>query len=89
MNSFFGGKIMHEEYNIMDLKPRKNPYVKTCKKQVTINLDENVITYFKNLSEVVGLPCQTLINLCLCDCMKNNRLPEAVRKQNISFLQNY
>ena len=73
---------MHEEYNIMDLKPRKNPYVKTCKKQVTINLDENVITYFKNL-------CQTLINLYLCDCMKNNRLPEAVRKQNISFLQNY
>ena len=56
---------MHEEYNIMDLKPRKNPYVKTCKKQVTINLDENVITYFKNLSEVVGIPCQTLINLYL------------------------
>ena len=47
MNSLFGGKIMYEEYNIMDLKPRKNPYVKTCKKQVTINLDENVITYFK------------------------------------------
>ena len=89
MNSFFGGKIMHEEYNIMDLKPRKNPYVKTCKKQVTINLDENVITYFKNQSEVVGIPYQTLINLYLCDCLKNNRLLEAVRKQNIFSLQKY
>ena len=80
---------MREEYNIMNLKPRKNPYVKTCKKQVTINLDENVITYFKNQSEVVGIPYQTLINLYLCDCMKNNRLLEAVRKQNIFSLQKY
>lgn len=47
---------MHEEYDIMNLKLRKNPYVKTCKKQVTIDLDENVITYFKNQSETVGIP---------------------------------
>lgn len=80
---------MRKEYDIMNLKPRKSPYVKTCKKQVTINLDEDVFTYLKNQSEVVGIPCQTLINLYLCDCMKNNRLPEAVRKQNISFLQDY
>ena len=32
---------MREEYNIMNLNPRKNPYVKTCKKQDTINPDEN------------------------------------------------
>ena len=80
---------MREEYDIMNLNPRKNPHAKTNKKQVTINLDENVIEYFKNLSDAVGIPYQTLINLYLCDCMKNNRLPEAVRKQNISFLQNY
>ena len=53
---------MHEEYNIMDLKPRKNPYVKTCKKQVTINLDENVITYFKNLSKTGVIKILLAIN---------------------------
>ena len=38
---------MREEYNIMNLKPRKNPYVKTCKKQDTINPDENVTSHLK------------------------------------------
>lgn len=74
---------MREEYDIMNLNPRKNPYVKTCKKQVTINLDESVIMYFKNQSEAVGIPYQTLINLYLCDCMKNNRQPEVVWKQGV------
>lgn len=71
---------MREEYDITSLNPRKNPYAETCKKQVTINLDENVITYFKNQSEAVGIPYQTLINLYLCDCVKNNRQPEVVWK---------
>ncbi|HCS68029.1 MAG TPA: antitoxin [Oribacterium sp.] len=54
----------------------KNPYVKALKKQVTINLDEKVVAYFKNQSEAVGIPYQTLINLYLRDCMKNNLKPD-------------
>ena len=34
---------MREEYDIKNLNPRKNPYTKLVKKQVTINLDENII----------------------------------------------
>lgn len=44
MNNRFGGEmIVRKKYDIMKLCPRKNPYTKTSKKQVTINLDEKVI----------------------------------------------
>jgi len=43
------------------------------KKQVTINLDESIITYFKEKAESTGIPYQTLINLYLKDCVKHNR----------------
>ena len=64
---------MREEYHIKNLNPRKNPYTKLVKKQVTINLDENIIIYFKDKSESTGIPYQTLINLYLKDCVTNNR----------------
>lgn len=64
---------MREEYNIKNLNPRKNPYAKLLKKQVTIKLDENVIVYFKDKAEHTGIPYQTLINLYLKDCVANNR----------------
>lgn len=64
---------MREEYDIKNLNPRKNPYAKSPKKQVTINLDESVVIYFKNQSENTGIPYQTLINLYLKDCVTNNR----------------
>jgi len=38
------------------------------KSQVTIRLDKPTIEYFKKLSEEVGVPYQTLINLYLRDC---------------------
>ena len=56
---------MREEYDIKNLNPRKNPYSKRIKKQVTINLDGDVIDYFKAQSESSGIPYQTLINLYL------------------------
>lgn len=75
---------MREEYDIMNLNPRKNPYAKVLKKQVTLNLDEKIIEYFKNQSDAVGIPYQTLINLYLRDCVKNNRQLEMTWKQSIS-----
>ena len=64
---------MREEYDIKNLNPRKNTYAKLLKRQVTINLVENVIDYFKNKAESIGVPYQTLINLYLKDCVVNNR----------------
>ena len=54
-------------------KAIKNPYAKKLRKQVTINLDETIVSYFKEQSETVGIPYQTLINLYLRDCVANKR----------------
>lgn len=64
---------MRDEYEISKLNPRKNPYIKSLKKQVTINLNDEVIRYFKTLSEKEGIPYQTLINLYLLDCVRNKK----------------
>ena len=50
------------------------------KKQVTINLDESTIAYFKEQSDTAGIPYQTLINLYLRDCVANKRQLEVAWK---------
>ena len=62
---------MRKEYDFS--KSRKNPYASQLKKQITIRLDEDAITYFKTVSEEVGIPYQSLINLYLRDCAAANR----------------
>jgi len=62
---------MRKEYDFS--KARKNPYASQLKKQVTIRLDEESIGYFKSLSEQVGIPYQSLINLYLRDCAASHR----------------
>jgi uncharacterized protein (DUF4415 family) len=62
---------MRKEYNFSNA--RKNPYASQLKKQVTIRLDEESIGYFKALSEEVGIPYQSLINLYLRDCAASHR----------------
>ena len=64
---------MREEYNISELNPRKNPYTNRLKRQVTINIDNDTVEFFKKQSEKSGLPYQTLINLYLSDCVAKNR----------------
>ena len=64
---------MREEYDIKNLNPRRNPYVKKLKKQVSINLDTGTIDYFKNQALETGIPYQTLINMYLSDCVTNKR----------------
>ena len=64
------GDFMREEYDIKNLNPRKNPYAKKLKRQITINIDMDTIDYFKSQSESNGIPYQTLINLYLADCVK-------------------
>ena len=67
------GDFMREEYDIKNLNPRKNPYAKKLKRQITINIDVDTIDYFKSQSESNGIPYQTLINLYLADCVKEKK----------------
>ncbi len=62
---------MRNEYDFS--KARKNPYSSQLKKPITMRLDEDSITYFKMISEEVGIPYQSLINLYLRDCATSNR----------------
>lgn len=62
---------MKKEYDFTNAK--KNPYTAKTKKQITINLNEEVLAYFKNMSEETGIPYQVLINLYLLDCVNNKR----------------
>ena len=66
---------MKEEYDFSGAV--KNPYAQKlkAKKIVTIRLDDEAVEYFKALSDEMGLPYQTLINLYLKDCAVTNRKP--------------
>ncbi len=62
---------MRKEYDFS--QSRKNPYAAKLTQQITIRLDEDSIGYFKEISEQVGIPYQSLINLYLRDCAAQNR----------------
>jgi uncharacterized protein (DUF4415 family) len=62
---------MKKEYDFTNA--RTNPYASQLVKQITIRLDEDLIGYFKGISEQVGVPYKSLINLYLRDCAAHNR----------------
>lgn len=62
---------MKKEYDFS--KAEKNPYANKLKKQITIRLDEDAISYFKNMSQKTGITYQNLINLYLKDCAVSHR----------------
>ena len=62
---------MRESYDFS--KSVTNPYAKHLKKQITIRLDKDTISYFKNMAEDKGIPYQSLINLYLRDCALEHR----------------
>ena len=64
---------MRDEYDIKNLNPRKNPYAKMLKQQVTINIESDTVSYFKEMAGETGILTQTLIKLLLSYC-KNNKL---------------
>lgn len=70
---------MRKEYDFS--KSKKNPYAKRLKQQVTILLDKEAITYFKNLADETGVAYQVLINLYLKECAQlKKRLSFGSRK---------
>ena len=62
---------MRKEYNFS--KAKRNPYQGKLKQQVTLYLDSIISTFFKKQSEESGIPYQTLINLYLLDCVKQDK----------------
>lgn len=64
---------MKSEYDLANMRSRKNPYASKLKKPVTMRLSEDVIAYFKEMAEEDGVPYQSLINLYLRDCVAQHR----------------
>ena len=62
---------MRKEYDFSNTL--KNPYASMLKKPITIRLDEDSVSYFKTISEEVGIPYQSLINLYLRDCAATHK----------------
>ena len=62
---------MRKEYDFSDSV--KNPYAKLLKKQVTLRINTDAISYFKNLAQETGVPYQNLINLYLTDCAHSGK----------------
>jgi len=62
---------MREEYDFSESVA--NPYVKKERRQVTMNLDVDVIEYFKAQAAQTGIPYQRLINLYLSQCASEGK----------------
>jgi uncharacterized protein (DUF4415 family) len=72
---------MRKEYDLKKMKLRANPYTNKLKKSVTIRLDNDVIEYFKNLSEQLDTPYQTLLNDFLRNCKEQKMTPKTIWKK--------
>ena len=68
---YYKGRNMKEEYDFTEAV--NNPYTKQLKKQITININEDVLDYFKSMAVETGIPYKALINLYLLDCKNNSR----------------
>ena len=62
---------MREEYDFSNAVP--NPYVGRVRRRVTINIDGETVDYFKAESARPGVPYQTLINVYLGQCAREQR----------------
>lgn len=67
---------MKKEYDLSKMRSRRNPYASKLKRQVTIRMSDDIVTYFKEMAEETGIPYQSLINLYLRDCVVNDRKPD-------------
>ena len=62
---------MRKSYDFSKSVP--NPYAHMLKKQITIRLDEDTISYLKGMADEKGISYQSLINLYLRDCAQSHR----------------
>ena len=64
---------MEAEYDLSQMKSRKNPYAAKLKKQTSVQISEDIVDYFKDIAEETNTSYQTLIDLYLRDCIKSRR----------------
>lgn len=64
---------MKAEYDLSKLKSRRNPYAAKLKRPVTMRLSEDIVAYFQQMATDSGVPYQSLINLYLRDCVRQQR----------------
>jgi predicted DNA binding CopG/RHH family protein len=62
---------MRKEYDFSNARP--NPYLKRLRKQISIRIDIDTISYFKKKAEETGIAYQNLINLYLSDCVRHSK----------------
>jgi len=65
---------MRDEYDFS--KGKRNPYPAKFKKRISINLDKQVIDYFKVLAAHEGIGYQVLINQFLRHCSTTQMHPK-------------
>ena len=63
---------MKREYDFSKMKELKNRYAGK-KQAVGINLNSEVVDYFKGMADETGRPYQKLIDLYLLDCAKKRK----------------
>lgn len=71
---------MNNEKDIVDMPSEvdfsnsiPNPYVGRMRRRITINIDSENIDYFKAEAERTGVPYQTIINMYLTECRKQQK----------------
>ena len=64
---------MRKQYDFAKMKLKKNPFAKMMKKPISIRVDNDVLDYFQDQADELGLKYQTLINMHLRDIVKNKR----------------
>lgn len=69
---------MREEYDFSNAI--KNPYAKALKKQDTVELSPSTAAYFHARADQMKMSYQTLVNLYLEACLKEEKEPELLVK---------
>ena len=62
---------MRKEYDFSGAV--RNPYIKKLRKQVTMNVFDSTLAFFKEEASETGIPYQTLMNLYLTDCAEKKK----------------
>jgi predicted DNA binding CopG/RHH family protein len=64
---------MRNEYDFSIMKKAPNPYRNKAWKEISIQIDEDTVNYFKEQAELRGIPYQNLINLYFSDCAHKSK----------------
>ena len=62
---------VRREYDFSNAK--LNPYARKLRKQISIRIDMDTISFFKKQAEETGISYQNLINLYLSECAAHSK----------------